>query len=124
MLFWLRDTFPLLESRLTLASLGLALASLLTWILLPRLAPLLPCDRGKKHAHNGGKSQGKPTGAGVIFIPLYLATCFMVVPLGGAVTGVLGLAGATLPKELMAATGANPTGYWESLALQQRLDNA
>ncbi len=39
-----------------------------------------------------------------------------------AITGVLGLAGATLPKDLMEATEANQTGYWESRALQQRLD--
>ncbi len=39
-----------------------------------------------------------------------------------ALTGVLGLAGATLPKDLMEATEANQTGYWESWSLQQRLD--
>ena len=90
MLFWLKDSVPLFESRLTLASLGLALASFLTWWLLPRLVRVLPCDRGRAHAHNGDACQGKPTGGGFIFVPIYLVACLLVVPFHGATLGVMG----------------------------------
>ncbi|MEE8141951.1 MAG: phospho-N-acetylmuramoyl-pentapeptide-transferase [Planctomycetota bacterium] len=87
MLFWIGELlesyygpFRLLSSRVVLASLGTGIAALLAWYWLPRLRKYLPLDRGRDYAVAREASLGKPTGAGLIFIPLYLFTCLLVVP--------------------------------------------
>lgn len=87
MLFWLGERlsefygpFRLLTSYLFLAGLGTALATLLTWLMLPRLWVFLPQDEGRAYAVGSAQSEGKPVGAGVIFVPVYLFVCFLIVP--------------------------------------------
>ncbi len=88
MLYWLGHQlsevygpFRLLTSYLFLAGLGTALATIFTWLLLPRLWMRLPRDRGRAYAVEGEQSQGKPSGAGVIFIPVYLVVCLLILPM-------------------------------------------
>ena len=78
MLYWLGQElsgvygpFRLLTSYLFLGGLGTAIAALLTWVLLPRLWRRLPLDRGRPYAVEAEQSQGKPVGAGVVFIPVF-----------------------------------------------------
>jgi phospho-N-acetylmuramoyl-pentapeptide-transferase len=47
---------------------------------LPRLWRRLPLDRGRPYAVEAERSQGKPVGAGVVFIPVFLVVALLVLP--------------------------------------------
>lgn len=83
--------FRLLTSRLFLGGTGLVLSSLLAFILLPRLMGKLPRDRGRSHAVQAQAAQGKPTGAGIIFITTFILVQTLVQPPSYQVLGILGL---------------------------------
>jgi len=96
-LYWLGERFAdvygplrLLTSYLFLAVLGTALAGLFTWRLLPGLWKRLPKDRGRAYAVENEQSHGKPVGAGVIFIPIYLVVCILILPPGYQYWQILG----------------------------------
>lgn len=72
--------FRLLTSHLVLGGLSLILCFALTLTLLPRLMGRLPRDRGRAHAVQGAQAQGKPTGAGVIFISIFAVVELIVLP--------------------------------------------
>jgi phospho-N-acetylmuramoyl-pentapeptide-transferase len=72
--------FRLLTSYLFLAGVGTAMAAVFTWYLLPKLWRYLPSDQGRVHAVEGQQSRGKPVGAGLIFIPIYVSVCLLVLP--------------------------------------------
>lgn len=72
--------FRLLTSYLFLAGVGTAAGALLTWWLLPRLWSLLPRDHGRQFAVDADASVGKPVGAGLIFIPIFIVISFLAVP--------------------------------------------
>jgi phospho-N-acetylmuramoyl-pentapeptide-transferase len=99
MLFWLGTLLEnswgplrLLTSHFFLAGLGFFLCGILTWLLLPRLAEkYCPRDRGRAHAVEANKAQGKPTGAGIVFIPMFLLIQLIVLPLSWEILGILGL---------------------------------
>ena len=87
MLYWLGGQLQgiwgplrLLSSPLFLAAFGPALAAALTWRLLPRFWGRMPPDHGKVFAVDGTKSQGKPTGTGLIFVIIYAVVCLLVAP--------------------------------------------
>jgi len=87
LLYWLGENFRdlwgplrLLQSHLVLASLGAVFSVIATfWVLRYRFM-LLPLDRGREHATQSAVSKGKPTGAGLLFIPVLLVVCLLVVP--------------------------------------------
>ncbi|MBO7299504.1 MAG: hypothetical protein J6V41_06820 [Kiritimatiellae bacterium] len=68
-------------SHLVLICIGAALALSLSFILLPRLWNRLPRDRGKALTPDGKQSEGKPTGAGVIFFLAVLPVLVLVLPI-------------------------------------------
>ncbi len=72
--------FRLLTSYIFLASTGAALAAVGTWFFLPKLWNKLPRDQGRMHAINAEQSQGKPVGAGIVFIPIFAAVAFLISP--------------------------------------------
>ena len=72
--------FRLLDSRIVLMLIGAFSATLLTWFLLPRLWHLLPHDKGKNFVANSEAAKGKPTGAGLIVVLIFLACIFFVMP--------------------------------------------
>ncbi|MDG1455455.1 MAG: hypothetical protein P8R38_04555, partial [Planctomycetota bacterium] len=87
MLYWLGENYQhlwgplrLLNSHLVLCSIGGLLSALGTFWILRTKKQFLPTDRGREHAAEGQKSVGKPTGAGVLFIPVLLLVCLLVVP--------------------------------------------
>jgi phospho-N-acetylmuramoyl-pentapeptide-transferase len=82
--------FRLLTSYLFMATLGTAVAGLGTWYLLPRLWRHLPTDQGRAHAVGAQQSVGKPVGAGVIFIGIYVLVCLLVIPFDWRIVGALG----------------------------------
>jgi phospho-N-acetylmuramoyl-pentapeptide-transferase len=74
--------FRLFTSILVLIAAGTAASFLATFILLPRLFPALPRDRGRSHAVQSQAALGKPTGAGVVFISVFAVVSVLVVPWG------------------------------------------
>lgn len=83
--------FRLLKSHLFLIGFGTALAAGLTWYCLPRLWQRLPCDRGRQYAVGASQSLGKPVGAGIIFIPVFVLASLLALPLDGRFLEVLGV---------------------------------
>ncbi|MBL6691320.1 MAG: phospho-N-acetylmuramoyl-pentapeptide-transferase [Pseudomonadales bacterium] len=81
--------FRLLSSYIFLAGLGTALGALVTWWMLPRYWHLLPRDRGREYAIDAEKSIGKPISAGILFIPLFVVLCLLVVPFDWKFVGIL-----------------------------------
>jgi len=97
MLVWLGENasdvygpMRLLTSYLFLYGLGTALAAMLTLILIPKLWDHLPRDQGRQFAVDAEKSQGKPVGAGIIFIPIFMGVCLIVAPLEPRILATLG----------------------------------
>ncbi len=84
--FW----FELLTSRVILASFGFLFGALLTGWFLPRSFGWLPRDRGRAFTPRPELAEGKPTGAGAVFIPIFVLTAFLFVPWNAAVLQVLG----------------------------------
>ena len=70
----------LFTSYLFLTGLGLISCGILSWWLLPRFAKSLPSDRGKIYAVQPEAAKGKPTGAGIVVIIIYLVILLLVVP--------------------------------------------
>lgn len=83
--------FRLLTSHLFLGGLSLILCFAVTFVLLPRLMNRLPRDRGRAHAVGAAASQGKPTGAGVIFITIFTVVELIVLPPSWQATTILAL---------------------------------
>lgn len=83
--------FRLLTSHLFLGGLSLILCFSLTFMLLPRLMNRLPRDRGRAHAVQGAVAQGKPTGAGVIFISIFTIVELIVLPPSWQAAAILAL---------------------------------
>ncbi|TVR88253.1 MAG: phospho-N-acetylmuramoyl-pentapeptide-transferase, partial [Spirochaetaceae bacterium] len=98
MIYWLGGQlteyfgpFRLLRSHAILIILGLYIGFIATFLLLPRLMHLLPQDRGRDFAVDSGKAVGKPTGAGLIFITIFVFVSLLMVPFGSAQIAVLAL---------------------------------
>ncbi len=72
--------FRLLTSHIFLAGAAIVLSGLLTWVLLPPLAPRLPRDQGRAHAVDTAAAVGKPTSAGLVFVLVYVGVALVVVP--------------------------------------------
>ena len=80
--FW--GPLRLLNSHFFLATAGFLDSALATWILLPRFWNELHIDRGRAHAIEGTKSVGKPVGAGLIFVSIFVIMALIFVPFGAA----------------------------------------
>lgn len=76
MLYSLLDQF----SNKSIAFVGLLSAFLLTCILLKVLKNILPRDGGRAFAVNGILSQGKPRGAGLVFILVFTLAALLFIP--------------------------------------------
>jgi len=81
--------FRLLNSYLFLAGIGTTMAAVLTWFLLPKLWRHLPTDGGRIYAVGAQESKGKPVSAGLIFIPIFVIVCLLVLPHKWRIIGLL-----------------------------------
>ena len=63
-----------------LALAGILFAFIATVAATSKLQGLLPKDAGREYAHDGKLSAGKPRGAGIIFVLVFVATAFLFVP--------------------------------------------
>jgi phospho-N-acetylmuramoyl-pentapeptide-transferase len=73
--------FRLLKSHLFLIAFGLYAGFFITFFVLPRMFKYLPQDRGREFAAQGTVAKGKPTGAGIVFITIFVLLSFLVVPM-------------------------------------------
>lgn len=64
-----------------MAFFGILFSFAATVIATAILAPYLPKDGGREYAHDGKLSQGKPRGAGIIFVLAFVAATLLFVPL-------------------------------------------
>ena len=69
-----------------IAFTGLVLAFLVTCFLLKILQNVLPRDGGRAYAVNGGLSQGKPRGAGIVFILVFVVETLLFIPFSREMT--------------------------------------
>ncbi|UTP39345.1 hypothetical protein M9M90_19355 [Phenylobacterium sp. LH3H17] len=70
----------LFDSFFFLAAIGFTCCALVTWVVLPRLWPALPTDRGRAFAINAEQSVGKPISAGLIFVSVFCMAALVFVP--------------------------------------------
>ena len=71
----------LLQSYTVLITIALYLGFALTKILVPKFYKYLPHDRGREFTEHAADAKGKPTGAGVVFITIFVLICALCVPL-------------------------------------------
>ncbi len=83
----------------------------------PRWRALLPKDRGRPDAVGGEASIGKPTGAGILFIPAYLLVCVIVVPFCGAHLAVYGAVLAAAITGFLDDRAGQPWGEYRKATL-------
>ncbi|MBR0146595.1 MAG: phospho-N-acetylmuramoyl-pentapeptide-transferase [Eubacterium sp.] len=90
----LKDTLP----DWLIPTIGAVLGCVITWILLRKPFAFLPKDGGKKVETPDGKiivindkSNGKTTGVGVVFVPVFLLMTLLFLPLGAELSINLGL---------------------------------
>ena len=78
--FMLVNLFP--DSLQGIATLiGLALSFFLTVIVTAALKKLLPRDQGRAYAVNGQLSEGKPRGAGILFVLVFCVVSALLAPM-------------------------------------------
>ncbi|MCK4513841.1 MAG: phospho-N-acetylmuramoyl-pentapeptide-transferase, partial [Spirochaetaceae bacterium] len=104
--------FRLFTSHLFLIVAGTAASFLATFILLPRLFPVLPTDRGRTFAVDGHMAKGKPTGAGVVFISVFTLVAVLVVPWGWRQLSVLALTFAAMMGGFLDDRAESPWGEY------------
>ncbi|ULQ60834.1 phospho-N-acetylmuramoyl-pentapeptide-transferase [Brucepastera parasyntrophica] len=81
--------FRLLQSFAVLISLALYAGFFLTVFLLPKTYKYLPKDRGREFTPNAEAAIGKPTGAGIIFISLFIVISILLIPLNASQIAVM-----------------------------------
>lgn len=88
--------FRLFTSHLFLIVAGTLTSFLATFFLIPRSFGWLPSDRGRTFAVEGHVAKGKPTGAGIVFISVFVLVALLFVPWGWRQLGVLVLTYAAM----------------------------
>ena len=73
--------FRLFRSHTVLIGVAVYAGFFLTAIILPKCFNFLPHDRGREFAQGAEASKGKPTGAGVVFITIFILVCSLLIPL-------------------------------------------
>lgn len=74
-----------------IAFLGIIFAFSVTCLSIAKLNRFLPSDQGRKFAHDGALSAGKPRGAGLIFVLVFVVSIFIFNPLSVEMSIYLGL---------------------------------
>ncbi len=96
-----------------IAFVGLLSAFFLTCILLKSLQNILPRDGGRAFAVNGILSQGKPRGAGIVFILVFCAMALLCVPLNRELIIYLIMLGAAMLSGYLDDSSKTPWGEYK-----------
>lgn len=86
----------LLQSYFVLIVIALYLGFILTKIIVPYFYEKLPHDRGREFAAESEAAKGKPTGAGIVFISIFVFTALLCTPLSFAQGATLSLVWFTM----------------------------
>ena len=81
----------LLGSYTVLIAIAIYAGFFLTAAILPKCFKFLPRDRGREFAQAAQAAKGKPTGAGVVFITLFILVCLLLIPLSASQACILAL---------------------------------
>lgn len=65
------------DSAMLVSIAGIAFAFIFTFIALSKWTRFLPRDLGRDYAYNGKKSQGKPRGAGILFVSVFFVASLL-----------------------------------------------
>ncbi|MGN0739375.1 MAG: phospho-N-acetylmuramoyl-pentapeptide-transferase [Treponema sp.] len=90
----LQNTFGparLLQSYTVLIVIALYLGFFLSVTLVPKFYSKLPHDRGREFTEHAADAKGKPTGAGIVFITIFVLICFLCIPLTPLQCCIIGL---------------------------------
>lgn len=73
----------LLTSYAVLITVAIFAGYFISYKLIPKFYDRLPHDRGREFTlkDNAEAAKGKPTGAGIVFISIYVIICFLLVPM-------------------------------------------
>ncbi|MCR5612838.1 phospho-N-acetylmuramoyl-pentapeptide-transferase [Treponema sp.] len=71
----------LLQSFTVLIVIALYLGFILSVKLVPKFYDKLPHDRGREFTEHAADAKGKPTGAGIVFITIFVVICVLCIPL-------------------------------------------
>ncbi len=88
----------LLQSYAVLITVALYVGFFLAYKLIPKFYNWLPHDRGREFTikENAEAAKGKPTGAGSVFITLFVLICLLLVPMTWTRAGVIFLTWITM----------------------------
>ena len=104
--------FRLLESYLVLIGLGTAATALLARYVLPRVWDDLPRDRGKRFAQRAKASEGKPTGAGLVWVSLLIPVLLLVMPFSLKMWEIVFCLGFIMVTGFLDDASDEPWGEW------------
>ena len=96
-----------------LAAMGLLVAFAGTCLFLTKLSKYLPKDAGRKFAHDGKLSAGKPRGAGIIFILVFTVAAVLFAPIGREMCIYLILVAAEMLTGYMDDASDKPWGEYK-----------
>ena len=65
------------DSEVLVSIIGIAFAFIMTAIALSKWTGFLPRDHGREFAFNGKKSEGKPRGAGILFVSIFFVAALL-----------------------------------------------
>lgn len=65
------------DSAVLVSIIGIAFAFFFTFLALSKWTGFLPRDMGREYAFNGKKSEGKPRGAGILFVSVFFVSSLL-----------------------------------------------
>ena len=96
-----------------IAAVGLLAAFAGTCLFLTKLSGFLPKDAGREFAHDGKLSAGKPRGAGIIFILVFVASALLFAPVDREICIYLVLVAAEMLTGYMDDASEHPWGEYK-----------
>lgn len=100
----------LLQSNTILIIIALYSGFIATALLIPKSFGQLPKDRGKEFSFGGNVAMGKPTGAGLVFITIFLFICLLITPMNNSQLAVLLLTWLVMLTGFLDDKSENPWG--------------
>ncbi len=104
--------FRLLRSYTVLIAIALYAGFIVTAIVLPKYFSMLPLDRGREFAQGASAAKGKPTGAGIVFISVFIAISIFLVPLSLTQVCVLALTWFVMLSGFLDDRASKPWGEY------------
>lgn len=102
--------FLLKENQPVIAAMGLLIAFACTCYFMSACSGLLPRDAGREFAHDGKLSAGKPRGAGIIFILVFVIATFIFAPVNPEIVIYLILIAAEMLTGYLDDAAKHPWG--------------